>query len=161
MSFGAKGQNGLEPAICRTLWREQYLLRGVKPQTEFAGLFGASFFLPFGAKAYGVVFSVYTEWGKSLWELWRQVHFWDFCQNCSFQTVHAFPGLRQRVAQVFASDKTLRKLPSEDDHPCAVLSVLSYFAHGLFGFSRKGPGSFGLNLAPDAILCTSVHIAWF
>ena len=44
VSFGAKGQNGLEPAICRTLWREQYLLRGVKPQTEFDGLFGANFF---------------------------------------------------------------------------------------------------------------------
>ena len=52
VGFGAKGQNALEPAICRTLWREQYLLRGVRPQTEFAGLFCANFFWPFGAKAY-------------------------------------------------------------------------------------------------------------
>ena len=69
VSFGAKGQNGLEPAICRTLWREQYLPRGVQPQTEFAGLFCANFFWPFGAKAYSAWFSVYTGWGKSLWEL--------------------------------------------------------------------------------------------
>ena len=61
VSFGAKGQNGLEPAICCTLWREQYLLRGVMPQTEFDGLFGANFFWPFGTKAYSAVFSVYNQ----------------------------------------------------------------------------------------------------
>ena len=69
--------------------------------------------------------------------------------------------LATKSPRVFASDKSLRSLPSEDDHPCAVLFVLSYFAHGLFGLSRKSPVSFGSNLEPGALLGTFVRIACF
>ena len=90
VSFGAKGQNGLEPAICRTLWREQYLPRGLKPQTEFAGLFGAIFFGPFGAKAYSSWFAIYGASKKGSGGFGAKCCFGDFCPNCLFQTVHAF-----------------------------------------------------------------------
>ena len=43
--------------------------------------------------------------------------------------------LATKSPRVSVSGKTLRNLPSEDDHLCAVLFVLSYFVHGMFGFS--------------------------
>ena len=83
------------------------------------------------------------------------------CPHCLFLTVHVFFGLRKRVRELFAADKTLRNLPLEADHPRDGLFVLSHFTRGLFGLSQKSPGSFGLNLAPGALLGTFVPIACF
>ena len=105
VGFGAKGQNGLEPAICCTLWREQYLPRGVKPQTEFTGLFGANFFWPFGAKAYSSWFSVYRESVKKFWELWRQVIILALLSKLLVPNSACFSGSRKRVHEFLLQTK--------------------------------------------------------
>ncbi len=92
-----EGKIQLKPDMCRTVWREHDLLCGGWPQTEFAVLSGANFFVQKRHVGSESGCAIYTESGKKFWELWRQVLFWALFSKLLVAKSAGFSGLRTRV----------------------------------------------------------------